>query len=295
MAALIRLLYGAGYAYVENLTWVQMAPNNTVVTAPAAYAQRSHLTLFIFRRAGAGTAAHGVHACMHASLLLDGLDKGPLHAGLDSDGQVRHAEAIDAMLLRWNGCTGTRLVPTQRVQRVVRHACAGEGKDIELRHQRNPDVLFDCVQRQCGAAAASCVQGCAAAAAGRLPATPESHARPPPLGSSVAHHALPWLHAGLAIFMRFMSGRRQGCKPAAPAVHLCRPDSSHAGGGVCGDRDAAADRAGQLPGAVGAAGSAKSGVEARGRGGPNKEGRLNAIVNPAGNNDRCVNMRIYPT
>ena len=53
MAALIRLLYKAGYAYVENLTWVQMAPNNTAVTAPAPYAQRSHLTLFIFRRAGA--------------------------------------------------------------------------------------------------------------------------------------------------------------------------------------------------------------------------------------------------
>lgn len=27
---------------------------------------------------------------------------------------------------------------------------AGEGKDIELRHQRNPDVLFDCVRKQDG-------------------------------------------------------------------------------------------------------------------------------------------------
>lgn len=27
---------------------------------------------------------------------------------------------------------------------------AGEGKDIELRHQRNPDVLFDCVRKQEG-------------------------------------------------------------------------------------------------------------------------------------------------
>ena len=53
LAAVMRLLYGWGYAYVENLTWVQMAPNNTVLTAPAPYAQRSHLTLFIFRRAGA--------------------------------------------------------------------------------------------------------------------------------------------------------------------------------------------------------------------------------------------------
>ncbi len=33
----------------------------------------------------------------------------------------------------------------------VLRMCAGEGKDIELRHQRNPDVLFDCVQQQGGA------------------------------------------------------------------------------------------------------------------------------------------------
>ena len=56
LAAVVRLLYGWGYGYVENLTWVQMAPNNTVLTAPAPYAQRSHLTLLIFRRTGAEAA-----------------------------------------------------------------------------------------------------------------------------------------------------------------------------------------------------------------------------------------------
>jgi len=29
--------------------------------------------------------------------------------------------------------------------------CTGEGKDIELRHQRNPDVVFDCLRAGCGA------------------------------------------------------------------------------------------------------------------------------------------------
>ncbi|BDA48164.1 hypothetical protein COCOBI_11-4240 [Coccomyxa sp. Obi] len=77
VAAVVKLLYKWGYIYVENLTWVQMAPNNTIITAPSPYAQRSHLTLFIFRK-------------------------------------------------------------------------NGEGKDIELRHQRNPDVLFDCVRKQEG-------------------------------------------------------------------------------------------------------------------------------------------------
>lgn len=53
VAAVVKLLYRWGYAYVENLTWVQMAPNNTILTAPSPFAQRSHLTLFIFRKTGA--------------------------------------------------------------------------------------------------------------------------------------------------------------------------------------------------------------------------------------------------
>jgi hypothetical protein len=66
MAALIRQLYKWGYAYVENLTWVQMAPNNRVVAAPAPYARRAHLTLFIFRRAGACLAAVAALQHRHA-------------------------------------------------------------------------------------------------------------------------------------------------------------------------------------------------------------------------------------
>ena len=53
VAALVRQLYRWGYCYVENLTWVQLAANNTVLTLPAPYAQRSHLTLLIFRKDGA--------------------------------------------------------------------------------------------------------------------------------------------------------------------------------------------------------------------------------------------------
>lgn len=52
IAAVVKLMYKWGYIYVENLTWVQMAPNNTIITAAAPYAQRSHLTLFIFRKNG---------------------------------------------------------------------------------------------------------------------------------------------------------------------------------------------------------------------------------------------------
>ena len=53
VAALVRQLYCWGYCYVENLTWVQLGANNTVLTLPAPYAQRSHLTLLIFRKDGA--------------------------------------------------------------------------------------------------------------------------------------------------------------------------------------------------------------------------------------------------
>ena len=50
-----------GFSYVENLTWVHMAPNNTVVAAPSLYARRSHLSLFIFRKSGAPAAT--CHVC----------------------------------------------------------------------------------------------------------------------------------------------------------------------------------------------------------------------------------------
>ncbi|CAL5228471.1 g11612 [Coccomyxa viridis] len=79
IAEVVNLMDNWGFSYVENLTWVHMAPNNTVVAAPSLYARRSHLSLFIFRK-------------------------------------------------------------------------SGEGKDIELRHQRNPDVLFDSVRQEEGQA-----------------------------------------------------------------------------------------------------------------------------------------------
>eukprot|EP00775_Hariotina_reticulata_P007146 gene7146-7361_t len=64
---------GWGYSYVENLTWVLLAPNHSILRLPSQHIQRSHITLYIFRK-------------------------------------------------------------------------DGEGRDIELRHQRNPDVVFDCVR-----------------------------------------------------------------------------------------------------------------------------------------------------
>jgi len=38
------------FNYVENLTWVQMQPNNVVVGTESRYLARSHRTLLIFRR-----------------------------------------------------------------------------------------------------------------------------------------------------------------------------------------------------------------------------------------------------
>ena len=38
------------FVYVENLTWVQLEPNNTIVQSAARYLGRSHRTMLIFRR-----------------------------------------------------------------------------------------------------------------------------------------------------------------------------------------------------------------------------------------------------
>lgn len=41
-----------GFAYVENLTWVFLHQNHSVLRLPAEYVQSSHLTLFLFRKEG---------------------------------------------------------------------------------------------------------------------------------------------------------------------------------------------------------------------------------------------------
>ena len=42
-------MYKQNYAYVENLTWVQMLSNNKMVHDESKYMRKSHLTLYIFR------------------------------------------------------------------------------------------------------------------------------------------------------------------------------------------------------------------------------------------------------
>jgi N6-adenosine-specific RNA methylase IME4 len=74
-----------GYIYIENLTWVYMGSNNSVLKLPSEFVCNSHMTLYMFR-------------------------------------------------------------------------VADKGRDIELRHQRNPDVTFECLPAtfggNCGPASA---------------------------------------------------------------------------------------------------------------------------------------------
>ena len=42
-------------SYIENLTWVWMHPNNSILREAYPYAKRSHLTLLIFRKEGKDT------------------------------------------------------------------------------------------------------------------------------------------------------------------------------------------------------------------------------------------------
>lgn len=44
-----KLMLTNGYAYIENLTWVWMEPNNTIAKEDSKYVRRSHLTLYMFR------------------------------------------------------------------------------------------------------------------------------------------------------------------------------------------------------------------------------------------------------
>ena len=70
-------MYEWGFAYVENLTWVYVAANNTVTTLPSAYAQRSHTTLFLFRKEGGATLLSIV--LVKACTLVTGADFNTVH------------------------------------------------------------------------------------------------------------------------------------------------------------------------------------------------------------------------
>lgn len=51
--AVVRLLSSWGFSYVENLSWVLLQPNHAILRLPYPCLQRSHITLYIFRRDGA--------------------------------------------------------------------------------------------------------------------------------------------------------------------------------------------------------------------------------------------------
>jgi hypothetical protein len=51
-AVVVRQVCSWGYVYVENLTWVLMAPNNTILRLPHTFTNKSHISILIFRREG---------------------------------------------------------------------------------------------------------------------------------------------------------------------------------------------------------------------------------------------------
>lgn len=51
ISAVFRLLGKLGFMYVENLTWVLLHANGSVLHLPEYHTKRSHVTLFIFRKA----------------------------------------------------------------------------------------------------------------------------------------------------------------------------------------------------------------------------------------------------
>ncbi len=51
-AAVVSLMSSWGFSYVENLTWVLLHPNHSVLKLPSQVIKRSHITLYIFRRDG---------------------------------------------------------------------------------------------------------------------------------------------------------------------------------------------------------------------------------------------------
>lgn len=58
-AGVFKLMSRWGFSYVENLTWVLLAPNHSILQLPCANVQRSHITLYIFRKDGKLDSGYG--------------------------------------------------------------------------------------------------------------------------------------------------------------------------------------------------------------------------------------------
>ena len=170
-----------------------------------------------------------------------------------------------------------------RLPPVSAAAAGSEGKGIELRHQRNPDVTFDCLV--------------AAAAGGGSSGGDSSGAlseRVTAMAGWVFLHPRPSAHFVSCSCSHFTT-------PCPPYLPVCRrPAAAGAAAGaggpprgdVCGHRDAAAHRQGRLLGAVGAAGGAAPRVDARRRGGLSGHWRRHRRCDSVGSSSSIVGVKI---
>jgi hypothetical protein len=65
--AVVRLLYRWRFAYVENLTWVHMGPNNRPLAEAAPHARCFHSTLLMFRKDGERRRCKFTARCLPSS------------------------------------------------------------------------------------------------------------------------------------------------------------------------------------------------------------------------------------
>ena len=101
---------------MESLTWVQLRPRNELLMQPSPHFRQSHVSLLMFRRTGR------CRACMAPVMC----------------------------------CIGETCPETHTSHLTPLWVLPGLGKDIELRHQRNPDVIFDTMRKRQSGYGASC-------------------------------------------------------------------------------------------------------------------------------------------
>jgi hypothetical protein len=260
--AVCKQLHSWGYAYVENLTWVLMAPNNSILRLGHAYTCKSHLTLLIFRKEG---ARPGPACCCCWCRLRPALPAGWLHAGCRLAGR-RSSCSRAARLCRRAGrlalplpCPFTHLqpppTPCRRGQGHRAAPPAQPRRHLRLHHLRRGWASQPCPPA-CPPAWSACLAAC-------LPAVDPGSAAP---RGAALYRSRACCSAGAGC--RFQpaclpaqASRRRGC-----CLLRCRARVVGAGAGDRQHRDDAAHRQGRLPGAVGRQGRGAPRLDARGGG-----------------------------
>ena len=136
IAGVVKLMQRWKFIYIENLTWVFLHANNSILRLPSPYARRSHLTLLMFRREGQSLSHRSLRPSAVTCYKLDLSITFPAlrpHAYTQFDSKlcVGHTRCLEEWQLdrkpnrQWQGLCPMLVIKTSALRRQQQQTCFG--------------------------------------------------------------------------------------------------------------------------------------------------------------------------